>query len=249
MAIADDVCTQVNGDAFGHALRECWKARARRGAAFEVTERDDGFIYVVDIAYYFESPGTFSPLDRWACEQARGRVLDVGCGAGRHALALMAAGHEVIGLDSSPEAVAVARERGVNTVLGTLDAAPSLGVFDTVLLLGSNLGLLESRERAGPVLATLARATAPGGRLIGSSAVPYRGREPAHAAYAARNTARGLMPGQLRIRIRAGAASSPWFDYLTLSVDELRALTAGTPWRLSDHRAGAGYVAVLTRSG
>ena len=41
------------GDAFGQILRRCWAAGARAGAAYEVIERDDGFIGVDDAAKYF----------------------------------------------------------------------------------------------------------------------------------------------------------------------------------------------------
>jgi ubiquinone/menaquinone biosynthesis C-methylase UbiE len=42
------------------------------------------------------------------------RVLEVGCGDGALAVLIQGAGHEVVALDASPQAVAVARSRGVD---------------------------------------------------------------------------------------------------------------------------------------
>jgi SAM-dependent methyltransferase len=60
------------------------------------------------------------------------RILEVGCGHGGVAARLQSNGHEVIAIDSDPEAVARARERGVDARVASwpdFDAAP----FDVVL--------------------------------------------------------------------------------------------------------------------
>ncbi|MET0188742.1 MAG: class I SAM-dependent methyltransferase [Pseudonocardia sediminis] len=72
----------------------------------------------------------------------RGRVLDIGCGTGEHTLHLASLGHDVLGADAAPSALARARtaaaERGVTarfTEVDALDPAGlrALGGFDTVL--------------------------------------------------------------------------------------------------------------------
>jgi SAM-dependent methyltransferase len=120
-----EVRQPVIGDAFGQVLTRCWEAGVRTGVAFEVIERDDGYITVGDAARYFASPDDWSPVERWACEQTVGRVLDVGCGAGRHAVALAETGCAVLGVDPSPGAVAVARARGVQAVQGSVGDLPA----------------------------------------------------------------------------------------------------------------------------
>jgi hypothetical protein len=41
------------------------------------------------------------------------------------------------------------------------------------------------------------------------------------------------MPGQLTIRARYGSLIGPWFDYLFVSPDEMRAILTGTGWAVS----------------
>ncbi len=222
------------GDAFGAVLRRCWAAGGVPGVAFELVERDDGFLTAGDAARYFAAPEQWVGVERWACDQATGRVLDVGCGAGRHAVPLAAAGCEVVGLDRSPGAVAVTRSRGVRAVQGALlEAGAELGTFDTIVLLGNNLGLLGGPEQAPAVLGRLAGLARPGARLLGSGVDAYATDAAEHHAYHAWNRHRGRAGSQVRVRIRDRMLATEWFDYWFASLAELSAAVAGGPWRLA----------------
>jgi SAM-dependent methyltransferase len=165
----------VTGDAFGGVLRACHEAGARKGAVFQIIERDDGHIAASDASVYFAPAEDWPELERQACEEITGRVLDVGCGAGRHASVLTAEGVEVIGLDSSPGAVAVARARGVDARLGSASAIPAgIDAVDTFVLFGNGIGLLGSRQQARVVLAELARVAAPGPGCSAPGTTPTR---------------------------------------------------------------------------
>ncbi|SNQ46090.1 Methylase involved in ubiquinone/menaquinone biosynthesis [Frankia canadensis] len=247
MGMTTDPREPVPGDAFGAVLRRCWASGARPGTVFAVLERDDGRVDVEDAARYFAGPDGWIPTERWACAQAVGRVLDVGCGAGRHLLALSGAGHDAVGLEPSAGAAAIARERGGEVVQATVtQPGIGLGAFDTIMMLGNNLGLLGSRERAPEVLASLAALAAPWARLLGCGMDPYRTADDGHLAYHAWNIERGRLPGQATLRVRDGAMATEWFDYLFLSPDELARLLEDSPWSLSGVEwEGASYVAVL----
>lgn len=234
------------GDAFGRTLQRCWAAGMAPGAACEITERDDGYISAADALRYFTPVDDLSELDQTAVALARGRILDVGTGAGRHALALQQQGKDVMGLDPSAGAVEVARQRGVVAELGTIAHPPEgIGTFDTFLLLGNNLGLLQGERAAPEVLRQLASLARPGALLLGTGMDPA-GSDPDHAAYQDRNRVRGRMPGQVRMRVRAGAVATEWFDYLLLDPHELNRLTQPSPWQWETiHEQGPKYLAVL----
>ncbi|HEX4107335.1 MAG TPA: class I SAM-dependent methyltransferase [Solirubrobacteraceae bacterium] len=75
-------------------------------------------------------------------DRARGPVLDVGCGPGRHLLALARRGVPALGLDLSSAAVQLARRRGAQAIEGSVfGPLPAVGGWGTVLLLDGNLGI------------------------------------------------------------------------------------------------------------
>ncbi|TDB88371.1 class I SAM-dependent methyltransferase [Actinomadura sp. KC216] len=238
-------------DGYGALLRDAYAAGPRRGAHLQIIERDDGFVSIEDAYRYFTRPDEWIAGERRAVALASGRALDVGCGAGRHMLALTG-DREVIGIDPSPGAVAVARAQGLDARIGTATDPGDLGTFDTLLMLGGNLGLLGSREHAPVVLDSLARLARPGARLLAIGHDPHEASAPEHCAYHDRNADRGRLPGQVRMRVRYKTWTSDWFDRLLLSPDELRTLLAGSAWTLreatySPNTAGF-YLAEMTRA-
>ena len=225
-------------DAFGQMLLD--------GSGPEIIERDDGFLEAAKIGY-------FAPVARWpaverrALRWARGRVLDVGVGAGRAALELQRRGRTVVGIDVSPGAVEVARARGVREVrlLAFEDVEDSLGRFDTVVMFGNNFGLFGSPSKARRLLRRLRHVA---DRIVAASNDPYATKDPAHLAYQERNRKRGRMAGQLRLRVRYRDLIGPWFDYLIVSPDEMTSILEGTDWqirRLIQEKGSGYYVAVL----
>lgn len=109
------------------------------------------------------------------------RVLDAGCGTGRVAVELARMGIEVVGidLDASMLATAAAAAPGVEWRLGDLaTVALDPSAFDLVVLAG-NVLLFTSPGTEAALVANLARALRPGGRLVaGFSLTPRAGRPP-----------------------------------------------------------------------
>jgi SAM-dependent methyltransferase len=202
---------------------------------FEIVERDDGFIDAAAGASLYLAPFRRWPkLHRQAMRFARGRVLDVGCGGGRVCLHLQERGQDVVGIDISPGAVEVCRRRGVRDVrLCSIDDVDEpLGVFDTIVMLGNNFGLLASAAKAKRLLRRFHQLTSGRGRIVAETRDVYGTDDPAHLGYQERNRARGRMSGQIRIRVRYRDQATPWFDYLMVSQQELEGLLDGTGWQL-----------------
>ncbi|MFD0261094.1 class I SAM-dependent methyltransferase [Kitasatospora indigofera] len=98
--------------------------------------------------------GTLLPLDvhRWCSEAAgadqplldrcRGPVLDVGCGPGRLVAALARRGTEVLGVDVTPSAGALARAAGATVLTASVfEALPGEGRWGTVILADGSIGI------------------------------------------------------------------------------------------------------------
>jgi SAM-dependent methyltransferase len=235
-------------DAYGQIVYDHYRGLP----SAEIVERDDGWFDTSAGA-----PAYFAPYREWPAHQrramryVRGRVLDVGCGAGRVALHLQRRGHEVVGVDQSPLAVKVCRLRGVADarVLPIARVDRRLGVFDTIVMFGNNFGLFGGLRRARWLLKRFERLTSPEARIVAESRHPYMTAERDHRRYHRFNRSRGRLPGQLRLRIRRGLACTPWFDYLLVSPREMRSIVAGTGWRVARllRSRGPMYVGVLEK--
>jgi len=92
------------------------------------------------------------------------RLLDVGCGAGEMSQRIQEElGSDVIALDSSQRMVDLTRERGIDAVLGDVQALPfDDGEFDCVV---AGWVLYHVVDRA-TAIAECARVLRPGGRLV-----------------------------------------------------------------------------------
>ncbi|MGD8860239.1 MAG: class I SAM-dependent methyltransferase [Myxococcales bacterium] len=235
-------------DAFGAMLRDAYHGLS----AYEVIERDDGFVEVTGPGdHYLRLPRRPDPGARELLDAARGRVLDVGCGAGRFAVPLQRRGHDVLGTDISPGALEVAALQGFdNTRLEPITAVgPRLGRFDTVLLGGNNFGLMQDPQRARRLLGRFHRITGDDGRVLAQSLDVHQNTAREHVAYRADNRARGRMPGQIRMRVRYKDLKTPFFDYLMVSEREMAEIADGTGWRIARTIAlgGAAWVGVLEK--
>jgi SAM-dependent methyltransferase len=220
-------------DAFGRQLQDELDGTSREATL----ERDDGVSGPsMAAAVFFRPYAEWEPPERQVFESSRGRVLDVGCGAGRHSLEAQRRGSDVVAIDISPGAVAVSRARGVRDVrLLSLDAVDAhLGRFDTVLMLCGNAGLAGTREGTVAWLRRMLDGTTRDARVILDTVDPYDDDDPVEQAYLAQNAARGRMPGQVRIRIRYRERVTPWFDLLLLSAAELEGVAAESGWRVTE---------------
>ncbi len=236
-------------DAFGHLLLDYLSGR--QGDAF--LDRDDGQTGpAMGPEWFFAEPEAWPDAERAVFGHVHGRVLDIGAGAGRHSLEAQRRGSEVVAIDVSPGAVEVCRRRGVEDVrlLPLAAADESLGIFDTVLMMCGNFGLVGDAEAAAASLRVLHALTSPGGRIVLDSVDPYVDCDSADVAYQARNRSQGRMPGIVTIRLRYGTRATPWDDLLLLSPAELELLVEEAGWRLVQLLEGEppDYYAVLEKA-
>jgi len=235
-------------DAFGYGMYDYFHGIDVE----EVVERDDGYIDVSEgpksyLAKYEDWP---SHLQR-AMRHAKGRVLDIGCGGGRHSLFLQNQGLDVLGIDNSPMALKCCQEQGLKKtrLMDIMQINKKLGTFDTIIMMGNNFGLFANPKRAKLLLRRFRGMTSQDAYIIAETLDPYQTDKPHHLDYHARNRARGRMSGQVRIRVRYQRYCTPWFDYLMVSKQELEAILSGTDWKVKKYINGKNgiYVMILEK--
>jgi SAM-dependent methyltransferase len=127
-------------------------------------ERDE-----VPVSYFFRGPDQFASYEREALSLCRGRVLDVGAGAGCHSLALQDLGFDVTAIEVLPGLVNILRDRGVRDARVATWMDVDAGQFDTVLMMMNGLGLAETLTGLGEFFEDAPRLLRPGGQVLADS--------------------------------------------------------------------------------
>ncbi|MFN0140946.1 MAG: class I SAM-dependent methyltransferase [Pyrinomonadaceae bacterium] len=202
----------------------------------EIIERDDDYIESGSRpGYYFSDYKDWDVPEKKIISFARGRVLDIGCGAGRHAIYLQDKGLDVTGVDNSPGAIKVSKSRGLKrALLRSIDDISKFksNSFDTILMMGNNFGLFGNPAKAKRLLKIFAEITSDDARIIAGSRNPYVTTKRAHLRYLRFNKNRGRIAGQITIRARFGTTIGEWFDYLLVSPKEMEEILDGTKWKI-----------------
>jgi len=202
--------------------------------------RDDGHVEDGPCVSTGELAAAPPTLHQQALERAEGRVLDLGCGPGRHVLWLQRQGLDVVGIDASPRALQVARERGCRDVrlmpIEKLDFPPDS--FDTAVFFGSTIGIGCWLDGIPQRLCRLRAIVRPRGRIIAQARDPEATDNPAHLAYHERRRQEGRYPGELRLRIEYRGHAGPWWDFTLVSPDALEAAAAEAGWQMAEFLGG-----------
>ncbi|MBD2715000.1 class I SAM-dependent methyltransferase [Hymenobacter sp. BT646] len=155
-------------DPLGHALLDYQRGQldASLTVHSNVAEEEP-----LPAAYFFRSLWEMPELERQALDECRGRVLDLGAGAGCHALELQSRDFEVKAVDISAGAVQVMQERGVREVAchDIFDAALANGKYDTLLMLMNGVGLVGTLQGLEKFLRHARTMLAPGGQILATS--------------------------------------------------------------------------------
>lgn len=133
--------------------------RSGRGPLF--LRRTDGWLLPLEVERWCAraDAADMSVLGRCA-----GSVLDIGCGPGRLVAALAERGRPVLGVDTSPAAVARTRRAGGTALQRSVfDPLPGEGRWHSALLLDGNIGI---GGEPSALLARMRQLLAPGGRLL-----------------------------------------------------------------------------------
>jgi len=138
------------------------------------------------------------------------RVIDLGCGTGRHVVVLVRRGFDVVGLDLSPFMIDVTSEKlrsaslDAELLTGTMTDLSrfAAGSFRYAICMFSTMGLIRGRDNRLAFLRQVRRVLEPGGRfVVHVHNRLYKLREPGGPGWLARtyllNRFRGLEVGDM----------------------------------------------------
>lgn len=178
---------------------------------------EDGTVLPLELGRWHEAPGSeeLALLDR-----VRAPVVDLGCGPGRHVVALGERGVPALGVDAAPGAVDAARARGALVLeRSVFDRLPGAGRWGTVLLLDGNIGI------GGDPVALLARARAllrAGGRVLAELAPP------------------GAVTRSLSVRLERDGVPGPAFPWAVVACDGIAGVAAAAGLAVAEVWEGSG---------
>jgi len=184
---------------------------------------------------FFRDMEKMPELEWVALQQCRGRILDIGAGAGSHALALQRMGQDITALDISPQAVDIMRARGVKNVVEgdffqiagrRVDSrgAGLQGKYDTLLLLMNGIGISGTTDGLRGFFAGARTLLKPGGQLLFDSsdvAYLYDGKPP---------KMEGHYYGEILHQYEYRRQRSDWFPWLFIDYKTLKDIAGQEGW-------------------
>ena len=125
-------------DLFGKAILDYQTHNSPEDLITEtsISEADE-----MSVAYLFRSFAEMPQLEQKALQLATGKVLDVGCGAGSHALYLQEKGFDVTAIDISANAIKACELRGMKKAKVQDIMQLEGDQYDTILLLMNGAGM------------------------------------------------------------------------------------------------------------
>nr|WP_294944887.1 class I SAM-dependent methyltransferase [uncultured Mucilaginibacter sp.] len=188
---------------------------------------------------YFREEAEMPNLELLALGKCYGRVLDIGAGAGSHALLLQQGGFDVAAMDISGRAVDIMKERGVKHAFKQDIFTYSGQKYDTLLLLMNGIGLTGNIEKLRVFLQHTKQLVKPGGQLLFDSsdiAYLYEGYPPAGNYY-----------GELWYQYAYKGQKTDWFQWLYIDAGTLIEVAAEEGWatEILDEDDMDGYLAKL----
>lgn len=150
-----------------------------------ITETNISDADEMSVDYLFRSYKDMPKLEQKALQLSKGKILDVGCGAGSHAIYLQEKGLDVTAIDISPNAIEACKLRGVKkTLVKDILNLDTEEKFDTILLLMNGTGIFGTLKETTKYLKKLKSLLNQNGQiLIDSSDIIYMFDQDEDGAY------------------------------------------------------------------
>ncbi len=175
---------------------------------------------------YFRSKENMPKLERMALQLCKGKVLDVGAGAGSHTLELQHAGIDVTAIDISLKAAEIMHHRGVKKVETGDVFGYNKAKFDTLLFMMNGIGFTGNAQKLALFLEHAKILIHPEGQLLFDSsdvAYLYDYKPPESETYY----------GEISYQYEYKKQKTDWFTWLYTDRNLLAESANETGWQMT----------------
>ena len=174
---------------------------------------------IIPIEVLFRSLKDMPEIEKKALKLCKGKVLDVGAGAGIHCQELIKNGLSTHALDSSQGSIEYLKNIGVSSTLSSFESFDSKTKFDTILMLMNGIGIAGTLANLEKTLLKAKSLLQEGGQLIcDSSDIRYLYEDEDGSMWMDLNSE---YYGNFRFQMHYKKISGPWFDWLYVNYDNL----------------------------
>lgn len=218
----------------GKALMAYWKGDKTSQL---LQEYRSGYIKYIPASVFFREKKDFYPTEQ-IFRYCRGRILVVGAGTGVHALELERLGYQTTSLEINEQAVTIMQDRGVKDIRHCDFFNFSGDSYDTILMLGHNIGICGKINRISILLRKCESLLAPNGQVLANS-INESGNHN-------RSEKQGYYAGEQEFRLIFEGHSGPWMNWLHVDYETLSLKANDNGW-LSEKLIETGKGEYLTR--
>ncbi|MEW7291120.1 class I SAM-dependent methyltransferase [Aquimarina sp. 2304DJ70-9] len=208
----------MNKDIFGNAIRDFYNQKYTEDIIVQAPDFDDDSI---PVPYLFRTYPEMPVIEQKALDFSYGKVLDIGCGAGSHALYLQNEKKlDITAIDISEGAIEICKKRGLNNakVQDIFDFKNE--TFDTLLLVMNGSGIIGKLSTIDRFFTHTKTLLNPGGQvLLDSSDIAYLFTDDDGGFWV--DASAGYY-GEMRYKLKYKKQESDWFDWLYIDYNTLQ---------------------------
>jgi hypothetical protein len=173
--------------------------------------------------YFFRDIDRMPDLEHYALSLCSGKILEIGAGAGSHALLLQQDEKDIVAMDTSAGCVNVMVMRGVLKVQHMDVFNLSAGGYNTLLLLMNGIGIVKNLKGLVRFLEKAEDITSSHAQIIfDSTDVSYALHEDSRES--------GRYLGEMKYQFDYRGVKGPWFDWLYIDQAHLFEICDKTHW-------------------
>lgn len=208
-------------DIYGKALSDFYNNRSHKTLWINNTY---GEPEEMPIEVFFRGQEEMPEIELLALKKCRGKILDIGAGAGSHALILQQSGFDVSALELSGTACHIMEKRGVKKIINSNIFEFGSQKFDTLLLLMNGIGLSRTINGLKAFLNHARTLLNEGGQLIfDSSDITY--------LYDEVEMPTDRYFGELEYQYQYDRINGDWFKWLYVDKDSLIKIAREQNWQ------------------